>query len=68
MSVMKAIAMAFFTAETRVVELERPTVDSPTDIVVQVHYSALNHAITQAVEKKFAGSFVHSRAEPLILG
>lgn len=65
---MKAVAMTFYTGETSVIEVEKPKVDEPTDVVIQVQYSALDTATKQVVDKTFAGFFTHSRAKPLIVG
>jgi alcohol dehydrogenase len=65
---MKAIAMTFHTGETRVVEVPKPKVNAPTDVVVKVLYSALDTATMEVVEKTFTSSFLHAKVEPLILG
>jgi NADPH:quinone reductase-like Zn-dependent oxidoreductase len=65
---MKALAMTFYTGETRVVEVEKPKIVAPADVVVKVHYSALDTGTTALVEKKWTSSFLHAKVEPLILG
>jgi NADPH:quinone reductase-like Zn-dependent oxidoreductase len=65
---MTALAMAFQTGETTVVDVAKPKVVAPTDVVVKVQYSALDTAVENVVKKTFAGFFLHAKAEPLVLG
>lgn len=65
---MKAIALTFKTGQGRVVELPKPVLTSPKDVLVKVKFSAVDTAVKEVVDKTTTGYFVHSRSNPLVLG
>jgi len=65
---MKAIAMTFQTGESRAVELPKPVLTSPKDVLIKVKYSAVDTTVKEVVDKTMTGYFVHSRSNPLIVG
>jgi NADPH:quinone reductase-like Zn-dependent oxidoreductase len=71
-TMMKAMRLTYKTSLAKAVEIERPSVvvDSSNnkEILVQVKYSAIDTALDAVVQKKFTGSFLHARTDPLVLG
>jgi NADPH:quinone reductase-like Zn-dependent oxidoreductase len=67
---MKAMQISYKTAKAKQVEIDRPTI-LPHQVLVNVHFAAIDTALHDVLNKRMSGMFVHAKArksEPLILG
>jgi len=64
---MKMNAICFVKAKPQVIQTDKPT-PKEDEMLVKVHYSALDTAIEPVIQKMFIGGMVHKRTDPLFCG
>eukprot|EP00957_Ditylum_brightwellii_P041943 3176567-Ditylum_brightwellii.AAC.1 len=60
-------AICFVKAKPQVIQTDKPT-PKEDEILVKVHYSALDTALEPVIQKTFVGGMVHKRTDPLFCG
>ena len=63
----KIMAMEFREGTFQRTEIDKP-MPSEDEVLVKVSYSSIGKSLSAVTEKKFAGKFLHSSKEPLVLG
>ena len=50
------------------IDMEKPAITSPTQVLVHVHYAAIDTSVDAVLQKTMTGSFIHAKTNPLVLG
>ena len=62
-------AVSFVKAQPSVIQIEKPTLSNAKDeVLVEVHYSALDTALYPVIQSTFVGSMLHKQTDPLLCG